>query len=94
MTAVLLNSRKVGAVGWVFLRGDNLSLHASGMKDGDELSILTHPSGGELSIVADGTYPLPVGVKRIKALHVFAVERDEGGVNLDVVRNNGHPNTG
>lgn len=92
MTAVLLDSRKMGSGGWVFLKEDGLALQVSGMLSGDRVGVAIHPQGEELFIAENSTLLLPEGVVRLRATHYEAVQRESGGVCIDLVRSNGHLN--
>ncbi len=85
MTAVLLQSNKMGLTGWVCLRRGN-RLAVSGMEDGDGLFAFFKPQGEELSIVEDGNFPFPAEAEHVRIEHIFLGVRESGGVNVDLVR--------
>lgn len=93
MTAVLLDSKRVGSGGWIYLREDRGVIRFNGLLGGDLLSVDFYPAGKELSVDEDGTFPIPEGTERLKVHHLEAAIREVGGVNVDLVRTNGYPNT-
>ena len=86
MTAVLLQSNKIGSTGWICLRRGN-RLKVLGIEDGDRLLANFKPQGEELSIVEDGVFPFPAEAEHVQLLHESVGARQNGGgVNVDLVR--------
>ncbi len=86
MTAVLLQSNKMGQTGWVCLRRGN-RLEVSGMEDGDGLFAYFKPNGKPLSIVEDGFFSFPDEAEHVRIEHRFLGARENGGgVNVDLVK--------
>ncbi len=86
MTAVLLQSTKIGSTGWICLRRGN-RLKVLGIEDGDRLLANFKPQGEELSIVEDGVFPFPAEAEHVQLQHAEAGSRENGGgVNVDLVR--------
>ncbi len=85
MTAVLLQSNKIGSTGWICLRRGN-RLKVLGIEEGDRLLASFKPQGEELSIVEDGNFPFPAEAEHVLIEHQVASERESGGVNVDLVR--------
>jgi hypothetical protein len=86
MTAVLLQSNKMGLTGWICLRRGN-RLEVSGMEDGDGLYAYFKPRGRALSIAADGFFSFPPEAEHVRIEHRFLGARENGGgVNIDLVR--------
>ena len=84
MTAVLLDSTKTGSTAWFRARkGSQVKIR--GMEDGDHLVIHFKPEG-QMSIDEDSILSLPESVEMVSAEHVRAASRENGGVNVDVVR--------
>ncbi len=101
MTSVLLSSAVCGSSTWVFLKEGQV-LRVEGMEAGDLIDVAFFPPGDELSIEADGIFPLP-GVERIQVHHTLVcasrydggkLKKGCGGVNVDLVRSlNGNSNS-
>ena len=85
MTSVLLSSSTRGSSSWIFLR-KNKGIKVQGMREGDRLDVAFFPPRDELSIEADGIFPLPEA-DRLQVIHVDAADRESAsGVNVDLVR--------
>lgn len=87
MTAVLLQSRKLGTTGWIAVRGGH-ALAVSGMEEGDKLKASFLPEEEGLLIEASGRFPLPAGVKFVQVIHLEAATRVSkvGGVSVDIIQ--------
>lgn len=86
MTAVLLQSNKIGSTGWISLRRGN-NLKVLGIEDGDELLASFKPPGSKLFIAEDGCFPLPPEAEHVQLEHIKIGQRaNGGGVNVDLVR--------
>jgi len=85
MTAVLLDSVKVGITGWFSSRRGN-GLKVLGMEDGDRLLVACQPGEEELSVEEDGLLRLPSGVQYVQVQHMMVAERKNGGVCVDLIR--------
>lgn len=86
MTAVLLQSNKMGLTGWICLRRGN-RLEVSGIEDGDSLTAFFKPQGEELSIDEDGCFPFPAEAEHVQLQHgKVGARQNGGGVNVDLVR--------
>lgn len=86
MTAVLLQSNKIGSTGWISLRRGN-SLEVLGMTEGDRLVAGFIPSGEKLSIAEDGVFTLPTEAELVQIEHTqLGVRENGGGVNIDLIK--------
>lgn len=86
MTAILLDSVKVGSSSWFAARRGN-GLKIQGMEDGDRLLVMFDPAIGEVpSIAEDGYFRLPEGVEYVMIEHSEVAARKNGGVCVDLVR--------
>lgn len=86
MTAVLLQSNKIGSTGWICLRRGN-RLKVRGIEDGDRLLANFKPQCEELSIVEDGVFIFPAEAEHVQLQHAEAGPRENGGgVNVDLVQ--------
>ena len=86
MTAVLLQSNKIGSTGWISLRRGNY-LRVQGMERGDWLNAFFLPQGESLSIVEDGLFLLPSGAEHVRVEHSeLSLRGNGGGVNVDLTR--------
>jgi len=86
MTAILLQSNKIGSTGWICLRRGN-RLKVRGVEEGDGLFAHFKPQGEALSIDEDGLFPFPSEAEHVRVEHRFIVNRKNGGgVNVDLVR--------
>lgn len=86
MTAILLQSNKMGLTGWISLKRGN-RLEVSGIEDGDGLFAYFKPQGKPLSIVEDGFFSFPSEAEHVRIEHRFLGGRSNGGgVDVDLVR--------
>lgn len=86
MTAVLLQSNRVGLTGWICLRRGNC-LQVSGIEAGDSLMAFFKPQGEELSIDEDGYFFFPPEAEHVLVEHQELGQRESGGgVNVDLIR--------
>ena len=86
MTAVLLQSNKIGSTGWISLRRGN-HLEVLGIEDGDRLYAIFKPQGDPLFIDENGVFPLPSEAEHVQLEHRESAKRENGGgVNVDLVR--------
>lgn len=85
MTAILLDSVKVGSTSWFPTRRGNC-LQVQGMEEGDVLLCTFAPERDPLSVAEDGFFQLPKGVEMVSVEHVEVAARKNGGVCVDLVR--------
>ncbi|MGD9631358.1 MAG: hypothetical protein AB7V18_19135 [Pyrinomonadaceae bacterium] len=87
MTAVLLESRRLGSTGWIAVR-DGHALSVSGMEEGDRLMASFLPEEEGLLIEASGRFPLPASAKFVQVIHQEVATRVSkvGGVCVDIIR--------
>ena len=86
MTAILLQSNKIGSTGWICLRRGN-RLKVRGVEDGDRLMASFKPQGKDLSIAEDSLFPFPPEAEHVLIEHYEVANRKNGGgVNVDLVK--------
>ncbi len=84
MTAILLDSIRIGSTSWFATRRGN-GLEVQGMEEGDRLLVSFQPDAS-LSVEEDGIFRLPDGVEMVSVEHVEAATRENGGVCVDLVK--------
>lgn len=87
MTAVLLDSKIIGATGWISVRRGSF-LIVSGIEAGDRLGVSFMPEEEELFVEENGCFPLPKGTSHVRIEHYEAAVRENGskGVDVDIVK--------
>lgn len=84
MTAVLLDSVKLGSTSWFPTRRGN-GLEVQGMEEGDRILCKFRPDDS-LSVEEDGIFRLPAECEMVQVEHVTVASRKNGGVCVDLVR--------